>query len=745
MQWPDPAHPPAALPSADDASVAEPAADGSPVCHAVHLPVTRGLSGRLKLINLLSYSDFIGIDGVERRRGKGAATDMQTTVRQTNLILTVSIALLALLGVLTGSGVASASAPADPPGGAVPLAPHFYNGNVEGIRAAGSDTTLFLMQRIGDLYSGAGLYGCSLNSSAGQTLYNTSDPASTTSNEEFFCQSGQNLSTTDVNDNWDHTEVYQGLDDIGSSPGQSQLCGALSTPLNVDFVRSAKPAGSACSTLAELGFAKDGVPVLAYTVNPTTIGAGTSTTAPYSSVNAGVVGPVSEGWLPGDPNGGPYTGTALANISDADNGGGAASTAYRLWCATNSTRITDWGALTNLGPDLEIQGVSTTGGSTTATITGTFPSTVASPDAITGPDIPSGTTVSSVSGGTLTLSNPASATATTTVRIATSSSLAVGQGSPIGVPVRIMGINTGSGVESTFASYAESGVASGGCSSNMNTNAASDPNPVTATGTNATPHIALQNNSDQIDEFAAGDFPSPDYVDQAIEAATTLYVESDGVYNTNPYAAAVTIDGTSYAGSKVAENGFTPTTGNVLQNKYPTAITLFNVYRTDTVRASAGGFLNWICDGDTNFEKGIDNSTGLNFDAELSTLISSVFGFPRLTDLSAAPAISTPPDGVPAPNNSCAATLLVTTTSGSDTITLTAGGSFPVDIVNGGGLVGSGSVGITSSDFPAGTTVVSGGGTSTLTLSNSATGTGTSVSTVFSGVPGVTSVAGSQN
>jgi hypothetical protein len=163
------------------------------------------------------------------------------------------------------------------------------------------------------------------------------------------------------------------------------------------------------------------------------------------------------------------------------------------------------------------------------------------------------------------------------------------------------------------------------------------------------------------------------------------------------------------------------------------------------VRASTGGFLNWICDSSTNFAKGLDNSTGLNFDTELSTLISSTIGFPRLTDLSAAPAIPTPADGVPAPNNSCAASLPVTTTSGSDTITLTAGGSFPVDIVNSGGLVGGGSVGITNANVPAGTTVVSGGGTSTLTLSNNATGTGTSVATVFSGVPGVTSVASSQN
>ncbi len=73
-----------------------------------------------------------------------------------------------VLGLSTA--VASAAIPADPPGGAVPVAPHFYNGNVEAIRGAGSDTTFFLMQKLADLYTGAGLYGCTLNASSGQTL-----------------------------------------------------------------------------------------------------------------------------------------------------------------------------------------------------------------------------------------------------------------------------------------------------------------------------------------------------------------------------------------------------------------------------------------------------------------------------------------------------------------------------------------------------------------------------------------------
>jgi hypothetical protein len=663
--------------------------------------------------------------------------------------------LLAVLGFSTtlalGAGVASA-APADPTGGANPVAPHFYNGNVEQIRGAGSDTTFFLMQRVSDLFTGAGLYGCTLNAD-NATNYNTSDPAPSTSNEFFFCAANANLDTTDVNDNWDRTEVTQGVDDIGSTPGQGQLCGSVDTPpsLPVDFARSAKPAGSITGcNMVETGFAKDGVPVVDYPVNPSVFG--TSTSAAYSSINGGVVGPVANGWLPGDsPTAATFSGTKLTNIANNDNGGGANSTAYRLWCAKNNgstvtNQITDWGQLTNIGPNLLVDNVTTNSGSPNVTISsGTFPSTVVAGDAVTGTGIPSGTTVSSGSGtATLTLSNNASATGTPDLKFATTSKLVVGQGLPVGIPVRIMGVNTGSGVESTFTSYARSGVSGQGCASDMNANAAGDPNPATATGSNATPHIALQNNSGQIVQFAAADFPNPDFVDQAIEAATTLYIESNGVFNTNPFAAGTAVNGTSFSGFKLTENGEGTTTPNLLNNLYPTAITLFNIYNSNTVRGSTGGFLNWICDGNTNFDKGLDNTTGANFDAELSTLIGTTFGFPRLTDEAPNASVAQPADNVPAPNTTCSASLPVTATSGQSTITLTGGGTFPPDIVNAGQLASGGNVGIISADFPSGTTVVSGQGTATLTLSKVATASG-SVATNFLGVPAVTSVESPQS
>jgi len=658
---------------------------------------------------------------------------------------TIGVTAVAATLVL-GAGVASA-APADPPGGAVPVAPHFYNGNAEAIRDAGSDTTFFVMQKIDDLYTGAGLYGCTLNTAAGQTLYNSSDPASTTTNESYFCQQNQNIATTDTSDNWDRTEVATGTDVLGSGAGQNQLCGAASTPLPVDFARSSKPAGTACSDMVETGFAKDGVPVIAYPVNPSSFG--TSTNAAYDGINGGVIGPVQQGWLPGDPPAGPYTGSPLTDVSNVDGGGGAGSTAFRLWCATDASRISDWGALTNLGPTIAVVNVTTTSGSPNISVSGTFPAAVAggNTQAVSGPGIPGGTTISSVSGGSAVLSANATATSTTaTLDITTTTTLTEGNGVPVGIPVRLMGVNTSSGTEATFTLFANSGVSgTTGCSSNMNTNAANDPNAATAPSPNSA-HVALENNSDQINEFAVGDFPNPDYVDQAIEVATTVYISSNGIFNTNPYSAAATIHGQSFSGVKLTENGgILPTTANLLSNTYPTARTLFNIYRTSTVRASTGGFMNWTCDGNVNFQKGLDNSTGKNFDSELGTIIGTTNGFPRLTDESAAPAIGTPADHQAAPNNTCAAALSVSTTNGSSNITLAAGGNFPPDIVNAGGLPSPfNNVGVSGTGIPTGAFVSSGSGTATLTLSAPATATGTAT-LVFAGVPAVTSVASSQN
>ena len=138
------------------------------------------------------------------------------------------------------------------------------------------------------------------------------------------------------------------------------------------------------------------------------------------------------------------------------------------------------------------------------------------------------------------------------------------------------------------------------------------------------------------------------------------------------------------------------------------------------MRASAGGFLNWVCDGNTNFTKGLDNSTGLNFDSELTNAISSVFGFPRLTDVSPQPAIGTPADGQAAPETPVRQACTVDTTSGSNQITVTgAATSRPTSSTLAGWSIATcltaARSAASASPTPTsrrGTTVVSGAGTS---------------------------------
>ncbi len=61
----------------------------------------------------------------------------------------------------------------------------------------------------------------------------------------------------------------------------------------------------------------------------------------------------------------------------------------------------------------------------------------------------------------------------------------------------------------------------------------------------------------------------------------------------------------------------------MLNNIYPTARTLFNIYNPATVRASTAGFINWVCDSQSAITKQKDNYSGLNFDTELGNIIGS--------------------------------------------------------------------------------------------------------------------------
>jgi hypothetical protein len=589
----------------------------------------------------------------------------------------------AALAASMAFGTTTASALVVPPPPTEGVYPSFLNGNAEGIRDSGSDTTFYMMQTLGDMFTAAGLYGCNLNL------------------DNATCNTGGNVPTTDTADNWDRTEVTAGTDDVGSGAGQKQLCGTIPNPFTIDFARSSKPisAISGCN-MVQTGYAKDGVPVIDFpTVNPGLIGAVSATDGePWAAAAEGsankaangglaVIGPVAEGWLPGDPVGGPYTGTPYTNITNNDSGGGAASVAYRIWCATDSTRITDWGQLTNLA-------------------VGQVP----------------------------------------------------GQGTPIGIPIHVVGVNSASGTNATFANFAQSGDGTGNCNSTnvSNTNAAGDPNPVTAPSPN-TPPQALENNASQVGDFSASDFPN-DPADQAVEVATSLYYESNGVYSTNDYADIANLTAgtgslngqpSAYVGNEMQENGQTVSIAEERANTFPTARTLFNIYNSATLRGSAAGFINWLCDSQNAITKQKDNDTGQTFDAEITTAINTTYGFSRLTDTTSELANTKiiPADNQSAPNSTCDATTSGMTTtatpptanvqSGSTTVTLSAG-NWPAAIKAGTKVTDPAAGG--TSAIPANDTVVSNNGT-TLTLATAASGTNATDTLVFPGVDAVTVVA----
>ena len=363
----------------------------------------------------------------------------------------------------------------------------------------GSDTTLFVMQTISNLYSQAGIapFSCTITKTANSDC---EQPGGAITNP--------NNTQSDETDNFSGTEELQGINDVGSGNGQNELCNgtpaAPAGPLGVDYARSSKPnSTSTCPTGVGLGFAKDAVVAVDFqSINPALYGSptgylglkdpqcssdGRSPATPRQTERwcappsrAAGIGPVADGWLPTDPTncgtgGGPAcSGTPFTDIDNTPIGGGtgATSVAFRLFCqhgpstTPNTSQITDWGQLTNLS----------------------------------GSEVP-------------------------------------GQGAPIGVPIRIIGINTGSGTVATFYAFAQSGIGAGSnsscgggtgtvSSSDVDTNAASGQDPVAnqgplgAAGNN---EIALENDANQIGDFANADWGGSDPADEATDIATSLY------------------------------------------------------------------------------------------------------------------------------------------------------------------------------------------------------------------------------
>jgi ABC-type phosphate transport system substrate-binding protein len=203
-------------------------------------------------------------------------------------------------------------------------APQFFTPTVNQFRATGSETTYYVMNAVGNLFSQASIYGCTLN---------TVDYRTCTQSDG---------SATDIKDNWSRNEFING-EGIGTGNGIGQLCGSKATGgLTVDFARGSRApnSGDNCPTAVPLQFAADSVVGVVFPfLNTGTITCtGTCTTAQ--------TGPPAAGWRTGDPVGGPYTGIPFANVDNTASTILGESQAAAIYCdKTGPHAINDWGQL----------------------------------------------------------------------------------------------------------------------------------------------------------------------------------------------------------------------------------------------------------------------------------------------------------------------------------------------------------------------------------------------------------------
>ena len=266
-------------------------------------------------------------------------------------------------------------------------------------------------------------------------------------------------------------------------------------------------------------------------------------------------------------------------------------------------------------------------------------------------------------------------------------------------------------------------------------NAASGPDPDANQGPPGTnfvqnSEVSLENDANQIGDFASANWPS-DPADEATDIATSLYSMSFGVFGVNTNASTASIetgtvpagDPTSFAAKTLSANGVTNTIARERANTYPMSRTLFNIYRTDTVRASTAGFLNWLCDSNSSIKKGTDHVDGGNFDTDLTNTINGTYGFSRVSDLTQEVATTTPADNVAGGgvDGTCDANLAIAPggiSAGSTTVTLSAA---PPSVVAAGWAVqvAAGS----NVSIPAGDTIQSISGTTVTLTAAPVTGT----------------------
>jgi hypothetical protein len=191
------------------------------------------------------------------------------------------------------------------------------------------------------------------------------------------------------------------------------------------------------------------------------------------------------------------------------------------------------------------------------------------------------------------------------------------------VPIYFPFVNTGSGTYSVWKSFV-------GC----------DPNTK-----NTDARTVQENNAPQLADIATADNPT-DNVAAANQVARSLYYASYGVTQWHPYTYSVpnAATGTNKSGKLTKINNVVASPLQELNGTIATVRGLYNVYKSDALKGSVAGFLNWMCDTDpTKVRHDIDLSTGKNYSDELTNLIGTQFVFPRVPCAVDGSGNSTPP------------------------------------------------------------------------------------------------------
>jgi len=306
------------------------------------------------------------------------------------------VSMAASAALLAGMLIASPAS-----AGTTGVSPQWYTGQVNQDRVAGSETTYYVTNALFDLYNQSSLYGCTLAA------------------DKKTCMLTSDNSSTDTRDNYDRNEFTNG-EGIGSTAGIAQLCGGAS-PFPVDAARSSRQVKTTECGVGE-SFAVDSVLPLIYpNVSIAGLASTTTNTCTTGTCQAAQIGPASEGWRPGDPFGGPYTGTSTVNaidnlVSFGTGPYGATPTAVTgslanlIYCVTTGPR-NDPGRFDG----------GATGGSGSTTIADSSALAADHGEAIAGAGIPLATTITVATAGVgYTISNPTTA-AVSGVAVGTSS------------------------------------------------------------------------------------------------------------------------------------------------------------------------------------------------------------------------------------------------------------------------------------------------------------------------------------